>query len=129
MQCLKEFFDKLDTVKAKPIKKSKQVLVQRSAIQTRIHTIVTSLDKAVKTHEHIQKETKRINEERERIDNGKEFHMWIDETSINKKKCKQQIISCDNHTYKDDCKHNGDKIIIKTIHLSGEIIEAMKQKK
>eukprot|EP01084_Bolivina_argentea_P311757 539673_1 len=80
MQCFKEFFDKMGTVKAKMIKKSKQVLVQRSAIQTRIHRIVISLDKALETHRQIEKETKRIDEERERIDNGEEFHIWIDKT-------------------------------------------------
>eukprot|EP01084_Bolivina_argentea_P249246 417148_1 len=128
MECFKDFFDKLDKTEPKMIKKSKQVLIKRSAIQTRIHRLVTDLDKAINIHKQIEEETERINEEKDRINNGEEFHSWIDETSVNKTKCNKQIISCENHMY-NECEHNGKTIEIKTIHLSGRIIEAMEQKK
>eukprot|EP01084_Bolivina_argentea_P089089 160832_1 len=110
------------------IKKSKEVLVQRSAIQTKIHRLVINIDILSARHKQIQEETERINKERDRIDNGDEFHILVEETSIQKTKYNEHIISCGNHTYKvDDCKHDGNKVMMKTIHLSGGIIEAMEK--
>eukprot|EP01084_Bolivina_argentea_P172872 299418_1 len=70
MKCFKNFFDKLEKVAAKEIIKSKQVLVRRSAIKTRIHSLVRQLDDAIVTQKEIINTQEKIRNERQRIDDG-----------------------------------------------------------